>query len=147
MFATAALLVHFASTWAMVGLIWLVQLVHYPLFVSIEPAKFADAMFSHQKRISFIVLPLMVSELATAALLWIVRPTGVSGTLLSSAFLLLLVAWGSTFLIQVPQHTRLLTGYSRLVCDQLVSRNWVRTFAWSARGIVVAAIVWQAISK
>lgn len=146
MIATVIVLIHFAATWAMVGLIWLVQLVHYPLFVSIDPDKFSGAMVAHQQRISFIVLPLMGSELLTALLLWVVRPPGVSAILLASAFILLLVAWASTFLIQVPQHTKLIGGHSSRVCTQLVSWNWIRTFSWSARGMIIFAILWQTVS-
>ena len=34
----ALLLVHLAATWFLAGLIWVIQLVHYPLFAAVERA-------------------------------------------------------------------------------------------------------------
>lgn len=43
------------ATWAMVGLIWMVQLVHYPMLVGWAQASPAAAAAFHQRRISFVV--------------------------------------------------------------------------------------------
>lgn len=74
MFANLCLIIHFASTWAMVGLIWIVQLVHYPMFGCLDAAQFSRHMRDHQQQISWIVLPLMMSELLSG-LAMVVPPT------------------------------------------------------------------------
>ena len=43
------LLIHLAATWALVGLIWFVQLVHYPLFSAVAPERFATFEAEHSR--------------------------------------------------------------------------------------------------
>ncbi len=136
------LIVHFTSTWAMVGLIWIVQLVHYPMFASLEAEHFSEHMDAHQRQISWIVLPLMMAELLSGLAMLTVRSQAIPISWIVAGLFLLCIAWGSTFLIQVPQHTRLLQGYDAEVCQQLVASNWVRTAAWSLRGILAATMLW-----
>jgi hypothetical protein len=51
------------------------------------------------------------------------------------------VIWASTALWQVPAHRRLEHGFDPRVHGRLVSTNWVRTAAWSARGVVALALL------
>ena len=53
------LTVHLAATAAMVGLLWFVQLVYYPLFALVGPDGFVEYEHSHQQRTSYVVGPLM----------------------------------------------------------------------------------------
>jgi hypothetical protein len=54
---------------------------------------------------------------------------------------LLAVVWTSTGLWQVPAHRRLERGFDAALQRWLVSTNWVRTGAWSARGIIALALL------
>ena len=67
--ATLITLAHAASTWALVGLIWIVQLVHYPLMATVGTPQFPSYHAAHAQRITWVVAPLMLAELATAGLL------------------------------------------------------------------------------
>lgn len=136
------LLLNFASTWAMVGLIWLIQVVHYPLFAKVGSDQFQEYSQDHQRLITFVVLPLMFVELGTSLYLLASRPTGISGFLVAIGAVLVIVIWLSTFLIQVPQHGKLLAGFDADVCHQLVRGNWIRTIAWSLRGLITGSMVW-----
>jgi hypothetical protein len=129
----------------MVGLIWLIQIVHYPLFLKVGREQFIEYSEDHQRLITYVVLPLMFLELVTAFLLWSWRPIGVSSTSIAAGIALVLVIWGSTFLIQVPQHGKLLAGYDPEVCRKLVNGNWIRTIAWSVRGIIAGWMVWRVL--
>ena len=60
------LLLQVAATLALVGLIWFVQVVHYPLFAKVGSSSFADYEQSHQRRTTLVVAPLMLVEAATA---------------------------------------------------------------------------------
>jgi hypothetical protein len=121
------------STWAMVGLIWFVQVVHYPLMGLVGPG-FKEYERCHMSRTKWIVAPLMLTELSTNLLLfW--RPGGLNRGFLAVGLLLLSAIWLSTFLLQVPQHQRLARGFDVLAHQRLVSSNWLRTFAWTLRGI------------
>ncbi len=62
------------STWAMVGLIWTMQLVHYPMLAAYSAVEPATAVADHQRRITPIVGPLMAVEAVTALTLLVSRP-------------------------------------------------------------------------
>lgn len=64
-------LANLAATLTMFGVIWLVQLVHYPLFAGVGADGFTAYEATHQTRITWIVFPAMALELATAA--WTLR--------------------------------------------------------------------------
>lgn len=143
--ANLCLLLNVTSTWAMVGLIWLIQVVHYPLFAQVGEAQFARYSADHQRLITYVVLPLMFCELITSFCLWSSRPTGISRSLVIAGIMLVLLIWSSTFLIQVPQHGKLATSYDVATIQSLVQGNWIRTIAWTVRGILSAYMVWLAM--
>ena len=134
---------HVATTWAMVGVILMVQVVHYPLFSSVGASSFAAYEALHTQRITWIVAPLMVTELLTAIALIYLSPASVSPSLLWLGLILLAVIWISTALVQVPLHRDLVSGFDSLVHRKLLTTNWVRTIAWVARGLVVALVAYQ----
>lgn len=123
------LLVHAAATGFMTGLIWFVQVVHYPLFGAVGSDRLREYEVLHARRTTYVVMPVMLVELATAIWLLFIEPTPAS--VLGAA--LLGVIWGSTAFLQVPLHGRLAqTGQGDLV-GQLVRSNWIRTLGWSLR--------------
>ena len=128
---TTLLAIHAAATWALVGLIWTVQVVHYPLFAQVGADVFRDYHARHMLRITFLVAPLMLVEVATAVLLLI--RCAREPWLLASLVPLLLI-WASTWRMQVPLHESLSNGFDVAVHRKLVASNWWRTGAWSVRG-------------
>lgn len=134
---TTLLLLHVASTWGMVGLIWLVQLVQYPQFGLIAAQDFPLVHAHHSHRITWIVLPLMGVELVTAGVLFRSPPPWVPAGETALGLLLVLGLWVSTGLLQVPLHERLSHGLDPLLQRSLVRGNWIRTFLWSLRGLLV----------
>jgi len=71
------LLAHAAATWFMVGIIWFVQIIHYPLFGHLAHEAAASYAYEHQRRTGWVVGPVMLVEMATAVLLGLFRPAGV----------------------------------------------------------------------
>lgn len=141
--ARGVVLLHLAATLVMVGLIWFVQVVHYPLMAHVGRAGFAAYEQAHTRRTAWVVAPPMLVEVATGiALLW-VRPAGVSLAAALAGVALLAVVWGSTRFVQVPCHERLSRAFAPGVHRRLVSTNWVRTAAWSLRGVLVVWLVTQ----
>ena len=126
--------VHYAVTWALVGLIWTIQMVHYPLFAQVGPEHFVAYHRRHTREITLVVGPLMLAELVTAALL--VLEGNRDPWLLASLPLLALI-WISTGFVQIPLHNTLTTGFDAHAHRRLVTTNWWRTAAWSARGICI----------
>ena len=135
------LLGHAASTWALAGLIWLVQLVHYPLFARVGNDQFEAYQRDHVRRIGWVAAPLMLVEAATGLALAWWRPTGVPMPLIWTGAALLAAIWVSTFLWQVPQHNRLNLGFDEDAHAKLVRGNWLRTAAWTLRAGSVTAML------
>lgn len=125
---------HAATTWALVGLIWTVQLVHYPLFAQVGADTFRAYHARHARQITWIVAPLMLVELGTAVLLVILgtRKPWLLVSLMPLAFI-----WFATWRVQVPLHTRLSAGFDAGAHRRLVASNWGRTAGWSLRGACV----------
>jgi hypothetical protein len=135
------LLAHLAATLFMVGVIWFVQVVHYPLFSRVGPEKFSLYSEAHSRLTTYVVGPPMLVEALTALLLVFQRPEGVPLAAALIGLALVVAVWLSTALLQVPRHTTLGSGFDRRAWSGLVLSNWVRTVAWSARG---GLVLWMA---
>lgn len=142
----SALLLNLLATWTMVGVIWFVQIVHYPLLSVVPVESAASTAAEHQRRTGFVVGPPMAIEGVTTLLLLWSRPDGVSLWLPWVAAVLLAVALGSTIFLSVPRHERMVRQPDATVGRELVITNWPRTFAWTARGVLVAIMLVQAMS-
>jgi hypothetical protein len=126
-----------AVSWGLSILIWLVQVIIYPGFVRIPAGKFVDYHHWYVKRITIIVLPLMVSEVLLTAMWLLDAPA--PGSIISSV--LVLVVWFSTFVFQVPIHGRLKSGKDTALIRRLVATNWIRTGAWSLKALIVTVVL------
>ena len=120
----------------------MIQIVHYPLFSKVGDEQFKLYSHEHQRLITYVVLPLMFVEIITSFWLWSARPARVGDTLVLVGIALVLIIWASTFLLQVPQHAKLTDGFDATVHQRLVMGNWIRTVAWTTRGILVAYMAW-----
>lgn len=135
------LLGHLAATMVMVGIIWFVQIIHYPLLAAVGEPFFSAYEKRHIQSTSLVVIPPMLVEAATSmALIWI-RPTSISTGMVWLGGVLLVAIWVSTFLLQVPYHERLAQGFDPVVHRRLVFTNWIRTWAWTIRGMLALCMV------
>lgn len=136
--ASAALLVvHAACTWAMTGLIWFVQVVHYPLFALAGASAFPAYHAAHTRLTTVVVAPLMVAEAGAAV--WIATACLAPPWITWTALALLGVVWLSTFGLSVPRHDALArVGFDASAIRGLVAANWVRTIAWTLRAGLAA---------
>lgn len=131
------LLLHLVVTAFMAGLIWFVQVVHYPLMAGWPHDDFGTWEASHRDRTAAVVIPGMLLEGATAAWLCI-RPPRRAAPWLFSAAAALVGIWASTFFLQVPAHDMLTRGWDADVHARLVATNWIRTVLWSLRLVLIA---------
>lgn len=139
--SAALLSAHVVATSAMAGLIWFVQLVHYPLFDRVAPDGFTAYETEHQRRTTWVVGPLMAIEGVTALLVAAVIRDDVGIVLAFSGLALLAVIHSSTVFLQVPAHRALSDGYDAAVVRRLVRSNWIRTAGWSLRSLVAGAMI------
>jgi hypothetical protein len=139
------LALHVGATAAMTGLVWFVQVVHYPLMARVAPEAFGSFERAHMMRTGWVVAPLMLTEAASCAALVAWRPAGVSPWMVWSGAVLLAAIWASTFLVQVPLHERLSGGWDADAHAKLVAWNWPRTIMWTARAGLAAlmAVSWK----
>jgi hypothetical protein len=105
------LVLHFASTFYMVGLVWFVQRVHYPLFAGVGSQQFPAYERAHVTRTNPVVGPAMLMEAATALALVVLPMPKVPHLLPWLGVGLLAVIWLSTSLLQVPRHRDLSAGF------------------------------------
>ena len=131
-------LVHVLLTWFMVGLIWTIQVVHYPLMGEVGPERFSKYSELHNQKITWIVGPVMLLEAGTGALLFFL---GESRSYFLLSLGMLAIVWASTAFVQMPLHTQLGRGFSSSVHSALVRTNWIRTFAWSLRGVLLGILL------
>lgn len=130
-------LIHFFATVFMTGVIWVIQVVHYPLFARVGPETYVQYQREHEQRITWIVGPMMLLELGTALLLVRYPPAGIPRASMVWNLGLLAAIWLSTAFLQVPQHQRLEHGFDAAAIHALVNTNWVRTLSWSARAFLL----------
>ena len=127
--------VHLFATAAMTGIIWFVQISHYPLFQFIQIPESRRFHQAHQTRTGWVVAPLMLTELFTGALLLNYLSDFYSSAVFLCTLLALLLIWLSTFSIQIPLHRKLEREHQAKDIQHLVRTNWLRTFLWSLRSI------------
>jgi len=119
---------------AMCGLIWFVQIVHYPLFARTDATHDPGYAAENQRRTAPVVLPPMLVEAATAAWLVVSPPAAIGRTIAVAGFLVVAALWLSTLLVQMPLHARLRReGHAPATVAALVRSNWLRTVLWTAR--------------
>ena len=138
-------LVHSGATIFLAGLIWTIQIVHYPLFAKVGAESYAAYQNSHMSRITYVVAPVMLAELGTAAYFAFVNYEPFDQKTFWFGFALVVLIWASTVFIQSPIHGRLAETYDADLVNKLVWTNWIRTILWTIRGALVLWMIWLKI--
>jgi hypothetical protein len=137
------ILIHILSTMWISGIIWLVQIVQYPLFEFVEPNSFRKFHKAHTQKITWVVGPIILAQcLSISGLLWLVNtdpnlilPSGVDLSTLSLWAVLSLSALLGTALFSVPCHHQLSQGWNTRVHIKLLYSNWIRTGIWTLHSL------------
>jgi hypothetical protein len=132
-----ALLANIASTLYMVGVIWTVQLAHYPLMARVGEATWRTYHDGHTRAMGWIVMAPMIVELGTAGLLAFAPPAGNARALAVAGLVCVVLAWAVTFFVSVPCHNQLGAGaFVASAHRTLVQTNWLRTALWTGHGLI-----------
>ena len=134
------LTINLACTLYMVGLIWFVQVVHYPLMAKVGVQGYETYQQAHMRLTTWVVGPPMLLEAGTALGLVLLLPMGVQLSLAWRAFSILILVWLTTALFSVPAHQRLLQTFCPKAHRRLVQTNWLRTLGWTVRAVIVVCI-------
>lgn len=138
---------HAAATLLMTGVVLCIAVVHYPLFEKVGRGVWPAYEAAHVQRITWVVAPLMLAELALSVLLVIAalsgwgQPDATARVLAFAGLGLLAVAWGVTFFFSVPQHGKLAAGWDDATFKALLTFNWVRTIAWCFRSVLAVWLI------
>lgn len=133
--------IHLAATWFLVGLIWVIQVVHYPSFDAIERERYGAFQQRHMNGMGAVVgLPWLIEGIAVLAVFF-TAPDRTSLVLAGIGGVLEAIVIAVTVLRSIPAHERLTSGYDADAHRRLVQTNWLRTGAWSARGLIAIALV------
>ena len=133
------LILHLIATSVMVGVIWVIQLVHYPSFHFVELKQYTTFQRFHMARISNVVIPAMLTELFT--LILIVISMDQIDTLIVASAILLIFIWLMTAVFFSGVHQKLTLGYDQTVVDKLVKLNWGRTLLWTLRLLLISIYI------
>ncbi len=125
------------SCFFLTGLIWVIQIIHYPSYHYVHTDNFQKFQEFHTQKITYIVAPMMLLELFTGlALAWFFPEP----IYFLNAFSIALV-WLSTFFLSVPLHSKLMKQYDQMLITKLIISNWPRTIVWSLRSLFWMAIL------
>lgn len=123
----------------MCGVIWFVQVVHYPLFAHVPAG--GDYPRENQRRTAWVVIPPMLLEAVTALALAVRPPAAVGAAAAWIGLALVIALWLSTVAVQMPLHRRLDDeGHAADTVAALVRGNWLRTVLWTTRA---ALAIWM----
>jgi len=121
----------------MAGIIWFVQVVHYPLFAAVGGPDAPAYARENQRRTSLVVLPPMLVEAAAAGWLAVAPPPAIGRGAALAGLVLVGLLWLSTLAVQMPLHGRLAReGHAAATVAALVRSNWPRTILWTARAVL-----------
>lgn len=137
----SVLLAHACGTLFMTGLIWFVQVVHYPMFADVGTNGFAAYELKHSRLTTFVVGPPMLLELVTVILLLKLCPAGPMNQMAWIGAILLAAIWFSTAFLQVPMHSKLEAGFDQASHRFLVNSNWIRTVLWTIRSVLALMMI------
>ena len=139
------LLGHLIFTSIMTGVIWVIQIVHYPSFHFIEKELYTAFQKFHMNKISIIVIPIMLAELITGMMLFLDKSS--KSPFLIISFIILVLIWLITGVFFSKAHNELIAGYQELVVNQLVAMNWIRTLLWTLRLLLLTCFIYLHFNK
>jgi len=121
----------------MTGIIWLIQIIHYPLFKLVGDKNFNSYHKFHIRKTSVVIAAPMTLEALTAAYLIFFVNEYRSNVLFLTSLALLGLIWAVTFFVSVPKHGILSKGFNDAVISSLIKTNWIRTITWSIRAVLL----------
>jgi hypothetical protein len=142
-----ALLVQTGAVWFMVGFIWVMQVLHYPLFDRVGREAFPRYETDHNRLFGLLVGPGVALAVVTALAILAAPPPQVPIAVIGVEVVLLVVIIVSTARWQAPQHARLAKGFDQRAYDILVQSNWIRTVAWSVFGLLDLWLIGQMVGS
>jgi hypothetical protein len=128
----------------MVGLIWTIHTVHYPLFAHVGESTYVAFQSQHVDRIGKLLFLPWLTEGITLLAVLVLAFFGNQRNLRLPAFLNgvgMAVALIISGFWSAPAHGDLADGFNAAVHDRLMTANLVRSLAWTLCGVCAIWIV------
>ena len=132
------LMIHIISTSIMVGVIWVMQLVHYPSFKYVKESDYIIFQKYHMSNISYIVFPVMFTELITAL---IILFFGEKSLFFVLSLICLFLIWVITGVLFTKYHSILKEGKDLMIIEKMIKANWIRALLWTMRLIMILFVI------
>ena len=132
------LIIHIISTSIMVGVIWVIQLVHYPSFKYVNESDYIIFQKYHMSNISYIVFPVMFTELITAL---IILFFGEKSLFFVLSLICLFLIWVITGVLFTKYHSILKEGKDLMIIEKMIKANWIRALLWTMRLIMILFVI------
>ena len=138
------IVIHAAASMFMVGLIWTIHYVHYPLFAYVGESTYVSFQAAHVERIGrLLFVPWLTEGITLIGILALAFLGGrktwrVPAVINGAAMAIVLVISGFW---SAPAHVKLADGFDKSVHDQLMAANLIRTLAWTVCGVCATWIV------
>ena len=129
------LLTNLAATLFLTGLVWVLQVVQFPLMLQAGGVDFPGYVKHQRARNTLVMAPVMLIELITGG--WLLADPRLPHRDVFHAALLLIIIWLVTFGSIIPIHSKLARGFDETRVRTLIRRNWIRTVCWSLRSGVM----------
>lgn len=108
--------------------ILMVQVIIYPGFTYYTMGDLLKWHTLYTRRISYIVIPLMLGQLALGIWEFYSKPSAYS----IGSLVLIVTVWVLTFMIFVPLHQKIADGFaSKQLLNSLITKNRWRTVLWT----------------
>ncbi len=143
---SALVVAHACATWFLVGMIWFVQYVHYPLFANVGDAEYVEFQAEHVSRIGLVLaLPWITEGVTTLGLLGLAQRGRELVVVLAGA-----AAAAGVLLISglesAPAHGALADGFDPDIHAGLLEWNLARALLWTLKGAIAAVLLWWAVN-
>lgn len=128
----------------MVGLIWTIHTVHYPLFAHVGESTYVAFQSQHVDRIGKLLFLPWLTEGITLLAVLVLAFFGNQRNLRLPAFLNgvgMAIALIISGFWSAPAHGDLADGFNAAVHDRLMTANLVRSLAWTLCGVCAIWIV------
>ncbi len=127
---------HLFISFALTGVIWFIQIVHYPSFHYIEKTNFKEFEQAHIYRTSILLGPLMTLEFVTGAFLLAIS-FYLPGHILWINFIFIVLIWSITWFWSIPLHKKMNRGKDRDLINNLILSNWPRAILWTGKSCLL----------
>ncbi len=148
MYVLLLLLLNLVLSSFLTGLIWFVQVVHYPIFIKVPTSHFVNYQTTHMHTTGQVVALPMLAELLVSILLAFVKLPGNWQWVNYGCLACVVLIWIVTFFVSVPIHNHLVSGgFNHLFIQKLVATNWLRTITWTLRTGLLGYILFHLVQK